>query len=63
MTFVWQWPQITMLSIWAFALVCYAIIDGKPREASTWRFSHRLLNTILYGGLLFFGGFFTEARP
>jgi hypothetical protein len=60
--FVWQWPQIAWFCIAGFNLFGALLLDGAPKKAN-----HSLAATMLAlfvsAGLLYFGGFFTVARP
>jgi len=64
MTFVWQWPQLTLC---ALVLICAAV--DVTRDAYTGKHS---VSASIFGNvsfyavlatLLYYGGFFTEVRP
>lgn len=63
MTFVWQWPQITLLAVYALLLVTTAILHGRPRSSGTHNFATATLGLLAQCAVLYFGGFFTEVRP
>ena len=53
----WAWPQWTMLSIYAFNLVLYAALDGKPRSGE-YRFGMAAVSAAIGLFIMWSGGFF-----
>lgn len=59
---VFDWPQITYLSMVGITLLCYAILDGEPRTG-THKFGLQVLGAAFVLWLLWEGGFFGPRAP
>jgi len=51
-------PQIIIIVLWGISLCASAYLHGKPKEDKH-NFGITLLNTVIYAGLLIWGGFFS----
>lgn len=60
--FVWEWPQIVWAINVCITLVIYSVLDGSERTGKH-SFAIQLVAIIASGIVLYFGGFFTVARP
>lgn len=56
-----NWPQITLIFIWAISLGLAARDHGKPKEGND-NMWYTILGVAIYAVLLHFGGFWREPQ-